>query len=238
MSRAPWLFIEDLPRVDETAVLPAEEGRHGGRAHRLRPGDTLTLTDGRGQTAQAELLQADRREALVRILAVSEPADPPHPIQLVAAVPKGERMGTLLAMATQLGMSDFTPLECERSVVHPSEEPPERWERILRENIKQSHQAWLPNLSSPATPQTWRPETDDTQVWILDPQAQQSLGEVALEAERPQALLIGPEGGFTSAEQNAAERVGARAVALGNNILRIETAAIAALSVLRVRLGS
>ena len=80
MSRSPWLFIESLPGVNETAVLPAEEGRHGGRAHRLRPGDALVLTDGRGHIAKAELLSGDRRETQVRVTDVQEFEPPPSPL--------------------------------------------------------------------------------------------------------------------------------------------------------------
>ncbi|MDG2052014.1 MAG: RsmE family RNA methyltransferase [Myxococcota bacterium] len=237
MSRSPWLFIESLPGVNETAVLPVEEGRHGGRSHRLRPGDTLTLTDGRGRIAHAELLSGDRRETRVRVAEVHEFEPTPSPLHVATAIPKGERMSTLLAMTTQLGITSYTPLHCERSVVIPNPDPPPRWDRIVRENAKQSHQAWMPEVLSASSPQQWRPPRGTPRIWILDPSGEDTLGTAAADGNGPQCLLIGPEGGFTSSEREALRRAGGKTVSLGGPILRIETAAVAAVSILGAALS-
>ena len=237
MSRSPWLFIESLPGVNETAVLPAEEGRHGGRSHRLRPGDTLILTDGRGRIAHAELLSGDRRETRVRVAELHEFEPPPSPLHLATAIPKGERMSTLLAMTTQLGVASYTPLHCERSVVIPHADPPPRWDRIVRENAKQSHQAWMPEMLPASSPQQWRPPRGTPKIWILDPSGEDTLGTAAAGGTGPQCLLIGPEGGFTASEREALRRTGGTTVSLGGPILRIETAAVAAVSILGAALS-
>lgn len=232
--KLPWFHLERIPATGSSVEFEAAEARHAGRSTRLRPGDRAVVSDGRGLTAEVVLEKTERNRATARVQALI-PVAPRRPsLHLASALPKGDRLATLLSMATQLGMTSFTPLICHRSVVQPPESPPARWQRIVREAAKQSRQAWLPTFAPPTTPAKLAAAIDFPEILIrMDPD-----GEPAhkwLQNERHRALdsvrlMIGPEGGFTPEETNALDDRGARAIALATGILRVETAAVASLA--------
>lgn len=232
MSRTPWIHVEQLPEPGETVSLEADEARHVGRAHRLTTGAEIVLTDGRGTTARAELVEGGRREARARVLELTRHAPETPIIHLASALPKGDRLATLLSMTTQLGLASFTPLVCARSVVTPSDETPARWERILRESAKQSHRAHLPRIEAPRTPHTLIGPGDGPTVWLMDPDAGSGPSGAGSHPDG-HLVVVGPEGGFTDEESRTLRRAGARPARLGGGILRVETACVAAVAVLR-----
>lgn len=237
MSEA-FFFCPDLAAGGARVTLGGEEAHHA-TVRRLRTGNTLTLFDGHGLTAQAivRTLTPRGREIEVEIVTrATQPAAMP-PVHLCCALPKGDRFTTLIDMATQLGMSSFTPLRCEHSVVLPAENLAARSRRIALEACKQSRRAWLPEIRGPATPlEAVRQFSGESAgVWLAHPGGRSARDMRAGEG-RALALLIGPEGGFTDAEVRAALAAGAQTVELGQGILRIETAAAALLAA--VRLGT
>lgn len=232
MSRTPWIHVDSLPDPGQTVALDADEARHAGRAHRLTTGGEIVLTDGRGSTARAELTLGGRREARARVLERTRHAPETPAIHLASALPKGDRLATLLSMATQLGLTTFTPLLCARSVVTPSENAPARWERILRESAKQSHRPHVPRIESPRTPDDVVGTAPGATVWLMDPEAGSGITGTGSHPAG-HLIVIGPEGGFTADEVRALVRDGARPVRLGGGVLRVETACVAAIAVLR-----
>jgi len=229
----PFFYCPSLNETDGNATLTGGEARHAGGARRLRPGDRVTLFNGHGLTAVAELV-AIRGRGLTADFHVREHHHQPPPrsgIHLACALPKGDRLSTLLDMGTQLGMASFTPLMCEHSVVRPGAVAIERWQRICLEACKQSRRAWLPSLRSAADPGSVAREAaiHGAPVWIAHPDGR-TLDAKSFGGEHDRWFLIGPEGGFTNAEIAAAEAHGAHRVGLGEGILRIETAALALLA--------
>jgi len=233
-SREPFFFCAELPPTPAGVTLAGDEGRHALSVRRLRSGDAITLFDGRGGIGSGQVIDVDaRRKTLeVRIESIaSKPA--PRPVTLAAALPKGERLAVMLDMATQLGITRFVPLDCERSVVRVSDNARKRWQRICLEACKQSRRAWLPELAAPATiAQLLKDSRQAVQLWIADPDGDAAVDQARAWAASGEELIVmvGPEGGFTDAERQSVLGAGGRAVALGHNILRVETAAAAALS--------
>jgi 16S rRNA (uracil1498-N3)-methyltransferase len=234
----PMFFCEPLPDVGGTALLTGEEARHAGGARRLKRGDVLWLFDGRGRLARATLHAThDRgRELELLIAERAEQPAPAPPLHLVCALPKGDRAAVMLDMATQLGMTSFTPLLSERSVVDPGKGTLERLQRVCLEACKQSRRAHVPAILS-TTSLTEAVAADDTK-WIAHPDGEPLARLTPAEASDPLTLLIGPEGGFTKEEIALALARGARPVSLGSGILRIETAAVALLAALRLNQAS
>ena len=133
-------------------------------------------------------------------------------------------------MATQLGMTRFTPLDCARSVVKAGANSPARWRKICLEACKQSRRLYLPAIEAGSTVHAVvrRAATEGSQVWLADPAAQAVSVTAALNQQANDVtLLVGPEGGFTQTEMEQAVAAGARLLTLGASILRIETAAVA-----------
>ena len=240
----PLFYSEHLADPGATLTLAGDEARHATASRRLQVGETLWLFDGCGGLVRATLLHITARgRALDLRIEERRVEPPPKPaIHLACSLPKGDRQGTLLDMATQLGMTEFTPLACERSVVRPGANSAERWRRICLEACKQSRRPYLPILHASATPQemvaqkTGRAHT----VWIAHPSAAAIAVSRAVEqnASADVTILVGPEGGFTEEEVARTIGAGAQQLALGSAILRIETAAVALVAAFSLAAGS
>lgn len=230
---APLFYSPDLEHAGATLALSPDETRHLA-AQRLRVGDAIMLFDGRGHGAHARIatIGAHGREIEVGLAERFSAPAPPARRALYCALPKGERLGTLLDMATQLGMTQFTPLLCTHSVAQPGANWQARAQRICIEACKQSRRLHLPTLAPPVTLATAladaRAETDC--VWFAHPGAPTAPNAADIPSTGV-AIFIGPEGGFTDSETGAADRAGAVRVDLGPQRLRIETAAVALLAI-------
>lgn len=235
----PWFFVESIPH-EGVVTLPKEEARHATGARRLGEGDAVVLFDGRGTVATASLLGTrDRSGAVEARLDSIETHEAIAPrLEIATALPKGDRLSTLLDMATQAGVDHLIPLRCEWGVVKPRETPPDRWQRIVVEAAKQSRRAWLPTFGAPRTVSEACAAREGLQVLIAHPGGASisevcgvlgnAAGNPARNAAGTIRVLIGPEGGFSEAELDAAEASGATRVSLSPHVLRVETAAVVA----------
>jgi 16S rRNA (uracil1498-N3)-methyltransferase len=235
MSAPPRFYVDDLPAAGESLSLDPSETRHAVGVRRLQPGDAVELLNGRGGVAQARIAKAASRTrgCVVRIEHRAIVAPPPLSVHLAAAVPKGDRQAVLLDMATQLGMSMYTPLRCERSVTPVSTAALKRWRRVVIQACKQSGRAYLPAINTVSDPVAvaanmapgewlWVADPHGTPAAELDPQLRPTSGRIN--------ALVGPEGGFTAAELGTLDDHGAIRVRLSPAILRVEAAAIALLA--------
>jgi 16S rRNA (uracil1498-N3)-methyltransferase len=239
----PLFFSERLADPGATLTLSGDEAHHAFAARRLHNGETLWLFDGRGGLARTTLLHSKTRGRSLELRIEERRTEPaPHPaLHLACALPKGDRQSVLLDMATQLGMTRFTPLTCERSVVKPGANSMERWRKICLEACKQSRRFYLPILEteSTATDIVIRSAAEGNSVWLAHPPAQaMSVSAAVNQNTKGVTILIGPEGGFTEAEIDQAVAAGARPLSLGTSILRIETAAVALLAAFATASGS
>jgi 16S rRNA (uracil1498-N3)-methyltransferase len=229
----PFFYCPELSATGEQLTFTGDEAHHATSVRRLRAGDTLVLFDGKGLSAQATLVALrDRGRTLDLKLGERTSHAPPSPaVHLACALPKGDRLATLLDMATQLGISSFTPLECTHSVVPPSAAALARMRRISLEACKQSRRTWLPRIDEPADVAA---VVDRSRVaghrLVLAHPGGRVWSALTPAASKALTILVGPEGGFTEEEAGRARAAGAEIVALGEAILRIETAAVALLA--------
>jgi len=238
MSDSFWFYCPGLAGAGVQVALPVSEAHHALRARRLKIGDTLTLFDGAGRVAEGCIADTSQRSTGVTVALGQHHVHPPPPAQihLFSALPKGDRQGVMLDMATQLGMTDFTPLICERSVSQASNKAFERWQRTLIEACKQSHRPWLPVLHPPLAPRQLAARGATPECLVLLAMvgtaalARAFPGMDAVTAS-PRWLLVGPEGGFTPPEQADLKSLGSACVAVGTGVLRTETAAVAMVAV-------
>jgi 16S rRNA (uracil1498-N3)-methyltransferase len=210
------------------------------------------LFDGRGGLGEATITGRPTSRTLAVRVGAHRVAEIPRPrLHVAAALPKGDRQSTLVAMATQLGMASFTPLSTARSIAHRGRHAVERWERVALAACKQSRNPWLPTFEPESKPRAFAERHADHARLILHPGEgafglQRLLAELdadrsrrppnqAVDAEAPDeiALMIGPEGGFADDEVSACVAAGARCARFGGTILRTETAVVAALAAVR-----
>jgi 16S rRNA (uracil1498-N3)-methyltransferase len=232
---APRFLIESLPAAGAVAWLDRDEARHALGSRRLAEGDPVELVDGRGGVALAHLgRDRDHAGNLAAVVAEVRRCPRPSPVLHVAsAVPKGDRLGTMLDAMGELAVTSFTPLDCDHSVTPAAKVAGDRAARILAEAMKQSRGAWLTELHVASDPvefaraaagQGWR-------TIILDPGGR-PLPEVSAGASAV-AVLAGPEGGFSEAEVQGMRDAGAVLASLGCTVLRVELAVAVACGMLR-----
>ncbi len=227
---SPLFYLDTLPGKDEEGVLSDEESRHVLASRRMAVGDTLYLTDGRGGLARVTIAEVQRkRRVIVRVADKTFHDRPGRVVHVAAAPPKGDRMTAMLDMLTQLGMTRYTPLKCEYSPAKVTEKTLIRWNRICLAACKQSRRLWLPELSKPESLRQLLETCSDACLIAAHPGAE-SVSWESLKPSREVVLIVGPEGGFSPAEMEAMWHAGVEWADLGENILRIETAAVAMLA--------
>lgn len=230
----PTFYLEQGFSEDSLITLSGKEAWHALGVRRLDIGDPIRLIDGKGNVALARVDSLEgRNKASLRVTIVDHISPQEPNIILATAIAKGDRQSTLLDMATQLGISAWQPLQCHRSVSKLGKNSYERWQRICLEACKQSGAAWLPELLPVEKPEEVAKAAcaEGREVLLAHPD-----GEITDAASNTDKLLIvGPEGGFTDEEVKRIVVAGARKISLGQNILRIETAAVSLLA--KFRLG-
>ena len=232
----PTFFAEEGFAADSLLTLAGKEAWHALGVRRLDIGDPIRLIDGKGNIVIAKVAEMQGRSTAILKLGEVTHVPPQRPdIMLATAIAKGDRQTTLLDMATQLGISAWQPLSCERSVSKAGKNSYQRWSRICLEACKQSGSAWLPQLLTLADPEqvVKREIAHGREVLLAHPD-----GDINYQpGKNSLMLMIGPEGGFTDTEVQRIVAAGAKKVSLGKNILRIETAAVSLLARLRLVSG-
>jgi 16S rRNA (uracil1498-N3)-methyltransferase len=221
-------------------VLDPVATRHLREALRMAPGDALVLFDGSGGEYAAEVVAVERQRVEVRLGAhAAVERESPLVVTLAQGISRGERMDYTLQKAVELGVRHIVPLATERSTVRLDDARAakrlEHWQGIIRHAAEQSGRTRLPQLAALLRVDTYAASESAALKLMLDPAA-----DTALAACPPAAtvsLAIGPEGGFSSGERAALTAAGFRAARLGPRVLRTETAALVALSILQSRHG-
>ncbi|GEM85584.1 16S rRNA (uracil(1498)-N(3))-methyltransferase [Meiothermus granaticius] len=208
--------------------LSGREARHLAEVLRARPGDRLTVFDGRGLEGRAVVLSLE--PGLVR-LQVEEtwPAhrETPQPVTLYLALLKGDKLAEVARAATELGVAHLVPVLTQHCVVRElGEGKLLRLRRVVVEAAKQSGRSRIPEVAS-LLPLSSIPRVE--QGFVAHPGASARVRDL-LDPQRPTALLTGPEGGLAEAEVGLLEDRGFTPVTLGPRILRAETAPVALLS--------
>lgn len=220
------------------AELTGHDAEHLVRVLRAEPGQLYEISDNH-KLYLAEIETATKSLVCFRI---REPLDLPAPsvhISLLSALIKFERFEWLIEKATELGASEIRPVEAirsERGLADAARKRLVRWEKIALEASQQSRRAHLPRIEPPF--RLAKSLQFDANIRLLldeDATARPILDCLPYEraASDHVALMVGPEGGWTEEERQNAVAAGWTACSLGETILRTETAAIAALAVVR-----
>ncbi len=217
--------------------LAGAEGRHAVTVRRIRAGEPLEVTDGRGTVARAVATGVDGAELLLELLSLTvEPAPSPSFV-LVQALAKGGRDELAVESATELGVDAVQPWQAERSVsVWKGERAAKgwaRWQATAREAAKQSRRSRVPQVREPVdTSGLVTALPGAALALVLSEEAELPVGEIRLPEAGEVWLVVGPEGGISPGELAALTAAGGRAVRLGPHVLRTSTAGPAAIAAL------
>lgn len=219
-------------------ALTGDEARHLTQVLRMRTGDAVTVFDGRGRRASAEILSVSRDRVTLRLGEITVSRAPLPAITLAQAIPKGKNMDLIVQKSVELGIAAIQPLVTRHTVVQPGDGKSEKWRRNALEACKQCGQDTLPEIAEPIAFEKWIAERTETPglklIASLAPGARPFREILKNHPETTQAiLLIGPEGDFSNEETNAAIQAGFQPISLGSIVLRVETATLFCLSALR-----
>lgn len=238
----PRFFVEPSAVAGDKIVLTGDNARHAAYSLRLAPGDRIKVCD--QQTAYlCEMTSFDSDTATARILS-SAPIDtePPFAARLYQALPKGDKLDTVIQKAVECGVCEVTPFESSRCIVRAKPEAEarktERRQRIAEEAAKQCGRGIIPAVSPTVTyPEALEAARsadlilfcyeggDVTPLPAVLEQARSRLEAAEQSGRTPEiAIFVGSEGGFSPEEANAAREMGAAMTGLGKRILRTETA--------------
>ncbi len=235
----------------DSVRLDGETAQQIRRVLRMREGDEITLFSG-GEYEYNVRLTGFGKETVFGEVMERSPITTEPQVQLslyLALLNKSEKFELALQKCTEVGVSRFVPLVAERSIggsVGGGHAKRERWERIIREAVEQSGRGRIPALEEPVSLQKalteppLRAKGDTTHIALIaTPAATTSLRRAL--TSRPgvvsAGLFIGPEGGFSAQEIQAADEAGVIPVSIGPRILRAETAAVAVCAMLLYELG-
>jgi 16S rRNA (uracil1498-N3)-methyltransferase len=235
---APVFHLDPLPD-GPSFLLAGAEGRHAAKVRRIRLGELVDVTDGRGTTARCQVL-ATASESLE--LAVRERITLPQPsprIVVVQALAKGDRGELAVEMLTEVGVDEIVPWPAARCVVRwegaRGARALERWRSTAREAAKQSRRSWWPVVTEPAsTAEVAGRLAAASCPAVLHEEATAPLSGLTSVSGDEVVVVVGPEGGISAQELAA---LAAPAYRLGDGVLRTSTAGVAAASVLLTATG-
>jgi 16S rRNA (uracil1498-N3)-methyltransferase len=218
---ALWVHLKELAGGGRVS-LGADEARHVV-SRRLRQGDALVAFDARGATAPARVVRLARRAVEIELAGVERHAPAETGFVLASAIPKGERLSTMLSMLVQLGLESWQPLVLEDSAVRRIDVEAPRLRRIVIEGCKVARRPWAMRLLPPlGLEEALARRPAEAALYHGDREG----GAPGIDAG-PGWLFVGPEAGFSARERATLAAAGAKACRLGAHNLRIETAAVA-----------
>ena len=219
-------FVEPLPSPGATR-LEGAVAHHLANVLRARPGDVVVLADGRGHQCQATVQRVRDGTVAAMVGQVSFTARPAISIHVAFAPPRAARADWIFEHGTEVGIAVFWPLQTEHS--QPQRTSSDRWHKIIRAASGQCDRAWLPEIREPR----------GLDQFLAEPDLPRRRCIATAGATRPEPigqgaamLLVGPEGGFSAAEQERALVAGFAPCGLGPHVLRTETAALIGAAIL------
>ncbi|OPY14938.1 MAG: Ribosomal RNA small subunit methyltransferase E [Syntrophus sp. PtaB.Bin075] len=241
----PRLHYPGVLTVGDRCFLSEEHLHYVRSVQRMKPGSRLSLFDGRGQEYTAVIVDISAERALAEIIDRKSAPERPGRITLIQALPKGQKMDFIVQKATELGVDEILPFSSERSIPRlPPEKArlkTERWRKIAGEAARQCRRSDVPNIPEI---QSFAgileaADADSLKMIFWEEESRQGLKDLLkkFSGTRIFSILVGPEGGLTSEEVEAATAAGFVSVSLGKQILKLETAAVAILAIVQYEVG-
>ncbi|MFC4127601.1 16S rRNA (uracil(1498)-N(3))-methyltransferase [Nocardia rhizosphaerae] len=237
---ATVFYLDEVPEPGAIAVLDGPEGRHAATVRRIRVGEPITLSDGRGVLAESEVVAAekDRLELAVRDRRRAEPVTPT--VTVVQALPKSDRSELAVELMTEAGADRIVPWQAARCVANweaKAAKGIEKWRAAAKSAARQSRRPYIPDIADLHRTRDLlelvrEAKADGAIIAALHESGTGKFTELPLARTAEVVLIVGPEGGLDDVELTALAEAGADVVLLGPTVLRTSTAAAVALGAL------
>lgn len=237
---ATVFYLDEVPEPGAIAVLDGPEGRHAATVRRIRVGEPITLSDGRGVLAESEVVAAQRDRLDLRVLnrTVAQPVSPR--VTVVQALPKSDRSELAVELMTEAGADAIIPWQAARCIANwegKAGKAVDKWRAAARTAARQSRRAYIPEVAElhrtrDLVEQVRKARADGAIVAALHESGTGRFTELPFDGAPEVVLIVGPEGGLDAAELTGLAEAGADIVLLGPTVLRTSTAAAVALGAL------
>ncbi len=220
----------------DSVRLSPDELHHLMRVLRKQPGDLIEIFNGSGRRATVSIESVTKRDVVLKLDGEIRLQPVPSPtVTLAVAPPKGERLKWLIEKCTELGVDTFVPLRTQRSIVEPGDAKLHKLDQTVIAACKQSRRDRLMTITPVQELQDFLAAKPRRLVVCGDPVGGTAEALIAAHQEKVTlgttlqdiAIIVGPEGGLTSAEVELLTQTGAITLSVGDNVLRVETAAVA-----------
>jgi len=236
----PFFYIAAFDRIQKEIILDEETSKHIVQVLRMKTGESLNLTDGKGNLLTTEIIDDHKKHCLVEVKSQIQIPKSKRNISIAISLLKNaNRFEWFLEKATEIGITEIIPLICERTEKEKFRQ--ERMQGILISAMLQSQQCWLPVLQEPVAYvriledfKALQKLYDQKFIAHCVDEEKANLADLVNESLNSQIILIGPEGDFTKEEIDLALQLHFTPVSMGNTRLRTETAGVVAASLLRL----
>ena len=240
------IFIDSDRISDNSILVEGDDARHLIKVCRIKAGEKIRVSTSSDESYLCEVDAADNDTLTLRIVDDLLTTELPCRISLYQALPKGDRMETIIEKCTELGLSEIIPVEMKRCVVKLNDKKKvkrvDRYERIAEAAAMQSKRSIIPIVSDFMTFDDAIESTSSSDILRIVPYENKNGMEATvqmlskLKKYREIAIFIGPEGGFAPEEIEALR--GSEIISLGQRILRTDTAAITAVAMVMLYIES
>lgn len=236
----PLFIVEQIPDRGDV-VIEGDEAHHAGSALRLKVGERVLVTNGKGRRAEVEILDINKRNISARIIDVTDIARPKTILTVVQALTKGDRARETIELLTEGGAEIIIPWTASRSVGQWKEEKDalSKWRSWAKEATKQSRRSWIPDVvDAKSTNQIKELIQDSELTLMLHEEGERKISSV-VNGKPPKdiVIIIGPEGGISDDEASLFTSAGAQSVTIGNPVFRSAHAGVSALAAVQTGFG-
>lgn len=235
-------FIDQPVSTGMAYTINGPDARHIANVLRMKQGDEIAMFDGAGHTLKARIDTLSSRTVRVTITDL-QPCDTESPLHITMAQAflKDKKMDDLVRQLTELGINQWLPFNAERSVPDPAKMQVaariQRWQNIARESLKQCERGMLPRIHEPVSFDAVLAAFDQYDLGIIFTDKTAPRLDTITPSPARILLMIGPEGGFTPDEIGQAQSRGLVPAGMGPRILKADTAALAACTLVQQLFG-
>ena len=243
----PRIYSPDALENKTTCELGADNLKYLKQVMRLKNGDRINIFDGFGREFEAVIKGFSAKTVLIELGKIIPTADKKIRITLAQAIPKAGKMDTIVKSAAELGADVIIPFDAARSVGRIADEKSSlkvaRWQKIAGEAARSSHSSHIAKVSkvSSFADMLALASGDALRLIFWEEESQKTIKDIftdeTLAATKDFFIVVGPEGGFSKDEVMMAKEAGFISVSLGKQILKVETAAAAIISIIQYEKG-
>jgi 16S rRNA (uracil1498-N3)-methyltransferase len=243
----PRIYSPEVLENKKTCELGADNLKYLKQIIRLKQGDRINVFDGFGSEFEAVIKSYSAKTVLIGLEKVIPVTNKAIRITLAQAIPKAKKMDTIVKTAAELGADLIIPFDASRSVVHITEERSSskvaRWQKIAMEAARSSHSSYITKVSDVLSFKDvlFSVSSKALNLIFWEEESQKTIKDIlrdeSISAVKDFFIIVGPEGGFSKDEITKAKESGLVSVSLGKQILKVETAAAAIISIIQYEKG-